>query len=431
MSEHENAPKGPAGTLTPEPGPYETAPATLPKGRAKPKKVTKRDRGTGAIYAEKDGGYRVRVELEERDPRTGLPKVVKRRAKTHAEAVRKLQELIAAKSSGSLLPPTKGSLASYLTEWLERRVRSTRAPRTYLSYKGTLDTFVMTDPIAAKRLEDVRPADVQGLLDVAAARPKAYGKGETVSRRQVEYLRAVLRNAMNQAVKDRLLTWNPVASSDVPTAARRTARRTAAPMVDVLKVLAIAEEDAAYGPLFLFLAGTGARVGEACAVRWEDLDLAGGRVRFGGQIRRVKGEGLVRSDGTKTGGGRTIPLPAFVLKMLQSLKASRMVDAVEHPEGYVFLNSASEAMDPRNVTTRLARFCRLAGAPVFSPHILRHCATTYALEAGESEMAVARMIGHSTPRLTRELYGHVTEGLQRGTADALDRAYRPSKPAKK
>ncbi|MBM4686464.1 tyrosine-type recombinase/integrase [Rhodococcus hoagii] len=75
--------------------------------------------------------------------------------------------------------------------------------------------------------------------------------------------------------------------------------------------------------LIVMFAATGARIGEVLGIRWEDVDLKKRTVAITGKVIRVKGDGLVREDSTKTESGlRQLPLPGFAVEMLEK----RLVD---------------------------------------------------------------------------------------------------------
>lgn len=62
-----------------------------------------------------------------------------------------------------------------------------------------------------------------------------------------------------------------------------------------------------------------------------------------------------------------------------------------------------------------------AGVPRIRFHDLRHTCATLLLEAGAHPRVVAERLGHSTPALVMNVYGHVTERLQEQATAALDR----------
>ncbi|HEY8657329.1 MAG TPA: tyrosine-type recombinase/integrase [Candidatus Limnocylindria bacterium] len=62
-----------------------------------------------------------------------------------------------------------------------------------------------------------------------------------------------------------------------------------------------------------------------------------------------------------------------------------------------------------------------AGLPRIRFHDLRHTAATLLLEAGLHPRVVAERLGHASPSLVMNVYGHVTERMQGEATAALDR----------
>jgi integrase len=96
------------------------------------------------------------------------------------------------------------------------------------------------------------------------------------------------------------------------------------------------------------LLGTGARIGEILALRWEDLDLAAARptVSVCGTIVYVQGKGFFRQDWTKTDAGyRTVILPRFAVGMVMA----RKLTASDNSNDAIFTSRRGTSLSPQNV----------------------------------------------------------------------------------
>lgn len=60
--------------------------------------------------------------------------------------------------------------------------------------------------------------------------------------------------------------------------------------------------------------------------------------------------------------------------------------------------------------------------PGATPHSLRHATATILLEEGVPMRVVSELLGHSSTRITEDVYSHVTARLAEESAAALDRA---------
>lgn len=156
-------------------------------------------------------------------------------------------------------------------------------------------------------------------------------------------------------------------------------------------------------PLLAFLAGTGARRGEALALRWSDVDLERGAVR----IRRA----LVRGEETtpKSGRARVVPLDRagdLVLEELGRLARRRPLAGER-----VFRAPGGGELEERNVSRAWAAVRRRAaerfGVRPLRLHDLRHTFASHALEAGISIHRVSAWLGHANPETTWRVYAHL------------------------
>lgn len=89
--------------------------------------------------------------------------------------------------------------------------------------------------------------------------------------------------------------------------------------VKALRVALAADRAAASVDLPLLvdmLLATGARIGEALALRWDDVDLDAGTVAITGTVVRVKCQGMTRQDTTKGKKVRRLQLPPFAVAQL-------------------------------------------------------------------------------------------------------------------
>lgn len=171
------------------------------------------------------------------------------------------------------------------------------------------------------------------------------------------------------------------------------------------------QEPLAY-PLLLFLADTGARVGEALALRWVDVNLASGTAR----IARSYSSGL-RLQPTKTGRVRTVELSG----RLRAVLAERRPDLFG-PEALVFPNARGGLLCPRNWRRRVfdPLVARVFGAERhFTPHGLRHTFATLHLARGTPIKWIQSQGGWSGASMLLDVYGHHIAADSRGFADAL------------
>lgn len=382
-------------------------------------KQKRRANGDGWVY-QSEGGWRYKLAVGV-DPVSGKVRYRGGRASSHADATDKLRKLQAELLSGRLSMRTKGTLGTFLDEWVENAIKPNRANATYRQYRWIIDQHIIPH-LGKKRIEDVRRLDIQKLIAVKAtqvvqsrAKGGATSPDKLLSRSTLRLVRAILHTAFNDAIHDGLASVNPASHIELPKEVKK-------PPVSLKQdqartfLQAAAQSDLPEFWHFLFMTGT--RLAEASGLRWQDLDLTEGTARISGQLLRQGGE-LRYVPGTKTNRSRDLQLPKSLVDMLKDLRSKTLLQGNQDPEGLVFLNPYGRRLDPKFVRDRLHELCLRAEVPLISPHKARHTAATLALGATGDLHAVQKMLGHAQIALTANLYGHGTAEAQRRVANAL------------
>lgn len=202
--------------------------------------------------------------------------------------------------------------------------------------------------------------------------------------------------------------------------------RTVAP--DVEQVGQLLDYAKAHRPEFgryLHLAATtGARRGELCALRWQNIDVEASTLTIGRAIVAVRG-GLVEKD-TKNHAARRIALDVGTLSVLadQRRVAEERANAAEVvlPEaGYVF-SAEPDCSIPWTPTTTTKWFQAARDALGFENvrlHDLRHFAATRLLGAGVPVQTVSGRLGHANAATTLTVYAHFLEASDQSAADVM------------
>lgn len=133
----------------------------------------------------------------------------------------------------------------------------------------------------------------------------------------------------------------------------------------------------------------GLRRGEACGLRWEDIDLRTGEVRVRRSRQVVSGEAVEVPPKTAKS-ARSCWLPRFAVQRLKAIRNGARGLLCE--------------LDPDTVARRIKAACRRAGAEWVSMTSCRHTWATLAVEAGVGIETIAMMMGHSDITTAYEHY---------------------------
>jgi integrase len=95
------------------------------------------------------------------------------------------------------------------------------------------------------------------------------------------------------------------------------------------------------------------------------------------------------------------------------------VGAAWEDSGRMFTYETGEPLNPDWISRRFKEMSAVAGLPVIKFHATRHTAATLVLQAKVDSRIVAEQLGHSTERITRDLYQHVSVQMQIGAAETV------------
>lgn len=245
-----------------------------------------------------------------------------------------------------------------------------------------------------------------------------------LSRDSVRLIHGTLRALYNAAIDDGLVGYNPTLGLGKgmklvrPPRARQEEVKAMSREQLTLFLAKSREVEPEYAALFLTLARTGLRLGEALALQWDDLALAHRELR----VERAFGHGG-RLDTPKSGHGRTVDMSDQLCDELRRLETGRKAEKLrqgwkELPP-WVFCTAAGIPLDRFRVSKAFKRTLKGAELPThFSPHSLRHSFASLLLQQGESPVYVQRQLGHASIQLTVDTYG---KWLPIGNKTAVDR----------
>jgi len=237
-----------------------------------------------------------------------------------------------------------------------------------------------------------------------------------LDRRTAYYIHTVLHRAFKDAVRWGRLHRNPTDAADPPRGGQKSdgiRAWDAATMRTFLDASRTAEDR--LHPLWVLLATTGMRRGEALGLRWTDVDLDTGRARVVQTI--VQTRSLVTIGEPKTARGRrSIALDSSTVAVLREhrhrmLQERLLVGADFTDLGLVFHQPDGTWLRPDAVSDLFLRRTRRYGLPRLTLHGLRHTWATLALEKGIHPRVVQERLGHSTIAITLGVYSHVSPTL--------------------
>ena len=231
-----------------------------------------------------------------------------------------------------------------------------------------------------------------------------WAKKLTVSRNTVKNYLAPLRAAIREALDDKKLSKNPLDDLRLPKEKRSVTKRVEQnrekidpfSMEEYSRILSGCQWPVERN-MFQFAFWTGVRPGELIALEWQHIDLKDKTAA----IRQAMSRDVVSDIKTRAKGRRTILLLPLSLEALKKqAEHTRMTD-----HGRVFITRRNEPFVNYNQAYWSFRWaCERAGVINRGIGQTRHTFASWMLMAGEDEMWVSKMLGHTTVEMVRKHY---------------------------
>ena len=231
----------------------------------------RRGRSEGSIRQRADGRWEARVDLGR-----GLDGKRRRKAAygaTRQEAGKALNRLLGRASTGELLTTSTPTAKAWLNDWYTTHRDEWRGS-TLRIYRTAIDAWLVP-ALGDVRLEGLTPARIQRWITDATA---------AGARTKIVTAHVVLHQALDWAMHQRLLTFNPADLVKVP----RPRRKPVAPLsVDDAKALLGVLEQHRLGGMVLIALTMGLRLGEVSGLTWTDVDMNGKTLRVRQQVQAL------------------------------------------------------------------------------------------------------------------------------------------------
>jgi integrase len=379
--------------------------------------------------------------------------------KTRREAAAYLAQIEAKVHSGSYVDPHAGrkiTFGTYATEWLSGRATELTTAARDRSY---MRTHLLTEwaDVPLSRID--HSAVQRWLVRLSAMRAPA----------TVDKCRQLMSGVMASAVRDRLISSNPVEGIRLAAKRRRAGEQLTITMEELVNRL-LPCVPARYRALVALAGGTGLRWGECVGLRWNSIDVEAGVLRVERVAVEVNGRVSCKPYPKSKAGLRDVPVPSLVLELLLAHRSAYGTG----PLGQVFTNEAGTSPRRTLFRSRIWRPCLVragllgdveelseaglwraswtteAGATATSDHAtharavtevarnaagglrfhdLRHSYASRLITSGVPIADAQRVMGHENPQTLLGIYAHVQAGSRDRILHALAAFSLPSEAA--
>lgn len=349
------------------------------------------------------------------DPETGKRRQITRSGfKTKKEAEKACAEMITQYDKGELVIAKSQTLGNYMEFWLENYAKSKLRPSTYTNHEVAVRSRIIP-ALGKMELDKLSPIHVTKYLTDL--------QKEELSADYIKYLHAVLKKALNQAVKWQLIPKNIMENVDPPRLEQKEIVTWTPEQAN--EFLSYAMKDKYY-IAFVLAIYTGMRRGEILGLRWKDIDFEQARISVQQTLYRPVNQGIIFQEPKTKSAKRRIAIPLFVVQELETHKVNQDQLKEQFGAGYqdhdlVVCYDDGRPQDPRNLLRHYERIIKRSGLPYIRFHDLRHTHATMLLQLGEHPKVVSERLGHSRVGITMDVYSHVMPDMQKDAADNFER----------
>lgn len=354
------------------------------------------------------------------------------------EVREKLDKLKGNSANGIRVPDARTTLGEYLSEWLSR-VKEDKRITTWRGYESAVRLHI--DPVLGKkRLDKLTGADVRHLIAVSRTKCLCCSNGydrfrpddkrccsvgqccrRSPSKRQVQFIHAVLRNALGSAERDELITRNVAKLVQIPTPRYKVGKGLK--LTEIRTLLAESKKTRLYA-LYVVAATLGLRRGELLGLRWEDLDLELGTLTTAKTVQRADGR-LIIDDTKSEASDATVPLPELTWLVLLEHKDRQdkeriAADDIWHENGLVFPTRIGTPIEPRSLNRHFDGIRTRAGLPGVRLHDFRHSVVSLLLALHTPPHVVQAIARHADLDVTLGIYAHTDLDAMRKALDSVD-----------
>ena len=385
---------------------------------------------------------------------TGERRQVSRSGFDTRDEAEKVMDDLRAQAANGIRVDKRITTGDFLTRWIDSK-HDVKA-NTAAHYRRYIEKIFIPH-LGSVALADLRAHHITAMLqevNTSAQNRRTSSTGNATTQR----VRAVLRSALSDAVREGYISTNSAALVKMPTAtrtkalvwtraredewraevqrlinegstpslARRKAKRPSSVMVwrgDHLGTFLDHVEQHRLYALFYVAAHTGMRRGEVCGLRWADVDMDAGTITIERQLVNVVGK--VQEDSPKSSAsGRVVAIGKEGVEVLKAHRARTNADRLAWGPAYshtsrVFVREDGTDLDPSWLLKEFQRQAFKADLPPVRFHDLRHAAASLMLASGSSMKVVSTVLGHSSTAITSDVYTSVYDDASAAAVDAM------------
>ncbi len=372
----------------------------------------RRPAGDGLVRKRSDGRWEGRIVVGHKAD--GSPIFRSVFAKTQGELLKKLHSRMEEYRDVELTEESGMTLGQWLDKWLADYMTLTVRESTLNSYKSITEHHIKP-LLGDEKIGSITTADIQKMYNWLRENGRVnehYEKGNALSDTVIRRIHMMLHEAMDAAVRERLIPKNPTEGTIIPKV--NYAPKQILTEEQLEKFMEALKQDPLWFDFFYTELTTGMRRGEICGLKWQDFDDKTGRLHIHRSVGTRKGGG-VRVGETKTeSGARTILLPPSTAEILKQRKKKSYSEWIFHNPTVPEL-----PLNPASAYRHLKTLLRKAELPPIRFHDLRHPYVKHTTKKYFLQKQKSQTIKHTAMVWDSGFFNHLKEQILNRTGLGL------------
>lgn len=336
----------------------------------------------------------------------------------YARSYKSVKEKLEQKRSLPEVPPSKTEQILFEEisgQWL-RSVSISAKESTVVKYRNLLKNHILAE-FGSRAVSSVSTVDLENFARKKLDAGRLDGKGG-LSPKTVGDMLCVIHEILNYAKRQGM----EIACSTAEVHIKKT--RGALPVISrenqmILEQYLLKNESPRNTGILICLR-MGLRIGEICALKWENILIEDQTIRIRSTMQRVQDIAEESEHRTKVitaspksdSAARDLPIPDFLAGILKQ-------NRVQNGDAYFLTGSASSFVEPRLYQSYFSRLLKEVQIPYINFHALRHTFATRCIEAGMDAKTLSELLGHSKVTITLERYVHITMEMKRKSMEKV------------
>ena len=372
----------------------------------------RRPAGDGLVRKRSDGRWEGRIVVGHKAD--GSPIFRSVFAKTQGELLKKLHSRMEEYRDVELTEESGMTLGQWLDKWLADYMTLTVRESTLNSYKSITEHHIKP-LLGDEKIGSIATADIQKMYNWLRENGRVnehFEKGNALSDSFIRRVHMMLHEAMDVAVRERLIPKNPTEGTIIPKV--NYAPKQILTEEQLEKFMEALKQDPLWYDFFYTELTTGMRRGEICGLKWQDFDDKTGRLHIHRSVSNRKGSG-VRVGETKTeSGARTILLPPSTAEILKQRKKKSYSEWIFHNPTVPEL-----PMNPSSAYRHLKTLLKNAELPLIRFHDLRHPYVKHTTKKYFLQKQKSQTIKHTAMVWDSGFFNHLKEQILNRTGLGL------------